>query len=254
MTFTEIPPVERLVCIVREAMNCGDMPMIERIVLAYRGTPYEAALLEHPELEALLPALREQYCIYETNDEWALRAGLIATPEKGFGGSTPIARTFAYVPLEAVAAGIEDGARYCHVGSGPLPETLLALRNFVGRAQLTGVDQSAEAIQLSREFVQVFAPRSAISFLHAAGDDLDYRGFTHIHVAALVRPEYGTVQSICDTADDNVVLLLRTVSGLGSLVYQPLAAETESLLEARGFKRAATVRGHAIMQTAIYRR
>ena len=254
MTLAPTQVVATLVSEVEEALQRGDMRSIEKIVLTHRGTTYEPQLLADPRIQRLVERLRTAYCAYETDDEYTLRIWLLQAETGQIAGSAPIERTHTFAPLEAAAAGIGDNANYCHVGSGPLPETLLAIRAVAPSASLTGIDADAQATSLGREFTRAIAPGSAIRFLHAAGHTVDYRGFTHVHIAVLVRPEYDVVQRVCDTADAGVTVLLRTAAGLGSLLYRPVGQETELLLLRHGFTRTAIVRGHAIMETAIYRR
>lgn len=254
MTLTAGRLVSVITDDIEEALAAGNMPAIEQVVLMHRGTPYEKYVMDSPRIRRLLARLRAAYCAYETADEQRLHSRLLSQPMQGLRGSVPVERTFAYVPLEVTAAGVANDARYCHVGSGPLPETLLAMRAAAPGASLTGIDADAEAVDSSRRFIRAMQPHGAISFLHAAGDSLDYRGFTHVHVAVLVRPEYAVVKCVCETADAGATVMLRTAEGLGSLLYEPISPKTELFLTEQGFARVATVRGHAIMQTAIYRR
>lgn len=243
-----------LVQSVKEAIARGDMQALEGIVLNYRHSEYAGYLMMDLGIEALIPQMRKAYCEYETKDERRLRDELVAQGAPLIAGSAPIERTYKYVPLEAAAAGIDNSANYCHVGSGPFPETLIAMRKFAPRAALWGIDADFEATDLAREFADAAWPGAGITFGTAQGRELDYRTFTHVHVAVLVRPETDVVRAICETGDPGVKVMLRTAESLGTWLYQPIAQETEEVLKAYGFTRREYVRGHAIMNTAIYQR
>jgi hypothetical protein len=254
MELTVSPSYNQLVSDIEEAYHRGDMPALEKIVLAYRGSEQALYVSSDSRVTKLIPRIRRSYCEYETREEQRLRAKLVESHAPLIAGSEPIERTYKYVPLEAQLAGIHDGVRYCHVGSGPLPETLLAMRNYSPLASLTGIDADPEMLRLGKELADAAWPGNAISFYTAYGDDIDYRGYTHVHVAVLVRPELNVVKCVCDTADRDVTIMLRTVEGLGGLLYEPVARETELFLLEQGFQRIGIVRGHAIMNTHIYKR
>lgn len=254
MELTVSPSYNQLVSDIEEAYHRGDMPALEKIVLSYRDHRHAAYLLSDLRVAKLIPKLRRMYCEYETNEERLLRDKLLEKHVPLIAGSAPIERTYKYVPYEARAADMHNDARYCHVGSGPLPETLIAMRNYAPLASLSGIDADIDVLCIGREFAGAVWPGNGISFLPARGDDIDYRGFTHVHIAVMVRPEFDVVKCVCDTADREVTIMLRTVEGLGKMLYEPVAKETEALLAEHGFRRISVVRGHAIMNTAIFRR
>jgi hypothetical protein len=254
MKLAVSPTYEKLVSEVLEVVEVGDMPALEKIVLDHRCSGFASHLARDERLTPLVAGMRAAYCVYETNEELRLRDRLVMEAAPLIKGSVPVERTFRYVPAEARAAGISDASRYCHVGSGPLPETILAMRNVAPFASLTGVDADRNMLVLGKEFANAAWPGNAISFLHAQGNEIDYRGFTHVHLAVLVRPERQTVECICETADEDVTIMLRNVDGLGGWLYEPAAGETQEVLLDYGFRRVELVRGHTIMHTEIYRR
>lgn len=254
MVLTVSPSYNQLVSDIERAYDAGDMPALERIVLTYRTSEHAFYLMGDPRVSRLIPGMRRKYSEYEVREEQYLRAKLLESNTPLIAGSAPVERTYKYVPLEAKSAGIHNDVRYCHVGSGPLPETLLAMRNYAPLASLTGIDADPEMLRLGKEAADAAWPGNAISFFSANGDDIDYQGYTHVHIAVLVRPELNVVKCVCETAERDVTIMLRTVEGLGELLYEPIAKETQEYLLEQGFQRTSIVRGHAIMSTQIYRR
>lgn len=242
---------------------------LERMVFDNRATQLENVILKDPRFAAYAVQTQRIYNDYEVHDEYKSRNQLLETIEQfglptqsGLTGSLldvspPIKRTYQYAFMEAKLGSLGKGSRYCHIGCGSFPETLMAMRTYLGTVgEVTGIDLDERALSYGASFVEVFGMRGSIDFLHAPGDQVDYSRYSHIHMAVLVRPEDQVIERICQTAstEHTVTILLRSAYGLGRLIYEPIAAQTEANLVAHGFKSLKTLRGHAIMQTQLFRR
>lgn len=255
MKLAEESTYTRMVSDIEEAATKGNMPLLERTLLRCRGASDMPYIFSDFRIQSIIPRVRAAYFAYEMQEALRLREAVLQEPAPRIAGSAPIVRVYRYAPFEAQAAGITNSSRYCHVGSGPFPETGLAVRAFAPAASVSCVDTDYQMMCYAREVVSALWPvGSGVTFLSAWGHEISYVGFTHVHVSARVRPERSTVQAICETADHGVTIMLRTAEGLESLLYEPISDETLAMLHEHGFRRIATVRGRAFTQTLIFRR
>lgn len=227
MTLATPADYQKLVSDIQEAVRSDDLSALETLVQKHHRSGFAAYLLVDPRIMQLLARARNMYDTFE-----------------------PLA---SYISLEVDAAKLSDDSRYCYIGCGPFPHTLLGMRRRARRAALIGIDNDVDVVGRARKFANAVKP-SGISFWLASGEDLDYRGFTHVHIGVFVRPEFEVVRAVCETADAGVTIMLRTVEMLACLLCQPIAAETMALLEFYGFRLVTVVRDRDIVCTAVYRR
>lgn len=245
---------DRMVGGIEEAARTGNMQALESYVLKHRLHPQVPYLMADARLERLIPGVRAAYREYEISERLRLYHELVEQPAPRIVGSALVARAFRYASFEAECAGVSAASNYCYVGSGPLPEAALAVRGWARDAAVTCIDADYDIGTVGRRFVSALWPGIRMSFMSAVGYELDYRGFTHIHVSALERSEFLTVKCICETADPGATIMLRSAESLGTLLYEPVSDETRVLLESHGFRRVSTIRGRTVMNTVIYRR
>jgi hypothetical protein len=218
----------KLVSDIQEAVRANDLSALEILVREHRKGEVAPYLLVDPRITHLVSRMRSMYDTFEPHD--------------------------TFIALEAEAARLGDDSRYCYVGCGPFPQTLLGMRNKAPMAALIGIDKDVDVLGRARKFVNAAVPGSGISFWYGSGEELDYRGLTHVHIDVSVRPEFDIVRAVCETADKGVTIMLRTVEMLACLLCQPIAAETVALLVSYGFERAMVVRDGSIVCTSVYRR
>lgn len=241
---------------------------LERLVFDNRGTEIEAIIMNDPRFATYAAHTRRIYDAYEVHDEYKSRHQLLEAlntfSHPGRTGLTdnlldmspPIRRTYRYAFLEAALGNLAEDSAYCHIGCGSFPETVMAMNSYLNNQGLVaGIDFDERALSLGKAFIEKFGVNNA-EFICARGDAVDYSRFTHIHLAVLVRPEQSVIKQICSTASKkhDVTLLLRSAYGLGSLIYEPLSEASKKILKKNGFTYIKTLRGHAIMQTELYRR
>ena len=159
--------------------------------------------------------------VYELYEEFIETRALL----DALNGSDPLEnpqlkRTFLYAQKEAASAKITSSSRVAFVGSGPFPETALALSSATG-CTVTCIDHHPEAVVLS----QALFDKHRLHKLTAICIDarlFDYSAFTHILVAVLARPKKEILNQIARTCDKKTCVICRSVEGLKTLIYEPL--------------------------------
>lgn len=159
--------------------------------------------------------------VYELYEEFIETRALLAALD----GTDPLdnpqlKRTFEYAQKEALAANITTTSNVAFVGSGPFPETALALLQATG-CTITCIDHHPEAVVLS----QALFDKHHLHKLNSVCSDarsFDYSAFTHVLVAVLARPKKEILDRIAKTCDNDTCIICRTVEGLKALIYEPL--------------------------------
>eukprot|EP00435_Cladocopium_sp_Y103_P049457 s1217_g14.t3 len=129
--------------------------------------------------------------------------------------------------LETMGHRPGPGDHIVFVGGGPLPFSALDYF-FQTRAKITVVESDPLAVQLSSALLGQLNLTGSINVQHAAGEVFDYKGATHLIVAALVRDEHLVIQHALDTAALSVIGA-RSADGLRSILYPPLHMATQDL-------------------------
>ncbi|RJQ22496.1 hypothetical protein C4580_00395 [Candidatus Woesearchaeota archaeon] len=162
-------------------------------------------------------ATRATYELYEEFLE--TRALLDALNGKDPFANPQLKRTFSFAQEEARAANITAKSTVAFIGSGPFPESALAIRKATG-CTLTCIDHHPEAIVLSQElFTRLKINAQTIC---ADARTLDYSQYTHIFIAVLARPKSEIIDTIIKTCPSRATIICRTADGLRQLIYEPL--------------------------------
>ena len=85
------------------------------------------------------------------------------------------------------------------VGGGPLPFSAIEYMLQSG-AKITVVEQNPWAVQLSTVLIKQLGLKN-VAVEYASGERFDYKGATHLIVAALVRHDDAVIRRAMDTAD-----------------------------------------------------
>ena len=109
------------------------------------------------------------------------------------------------------------------VGGGPLPFSAIEYSLQTGHVNITIVEQNLLAAQLSRALLKQLGFKN-IHVEHAAGEQFDYNGVTHLVLAALVRNDEQVIRRAMKHAGDRslAVIGVRSATGLRSVLYAPL--------------------------------
>lgn len=129
--------------------------------------------------------------------------------------------------LETMGHRPRPGDNLIFVGGGPLPFSALDYFFQTG-ANITVVESDHLAAQLSSALLRQLNLTGNIKVQHAAGEMFDYKGATHLIVAALVQDEHLVIQRALDTAALSVIGA-RSADGLRSILYPPLHMATQDL-------------------------
>jgi len=235
--------------------------LIECIVFENRQSDQFNTIELDPEFIKRARITRAIYSKYEVALEAQVSSELLELPRdvdllESLNKSKyqPIARTLNFARLEAEALECGRDKVCCHIGHGAFPETLFALRKYLsGNDRLVGFDFDQMAHRKAEELITKFDIRS-IEITQEYGERVDYSQFCHIHVAVLVRPISSLIRKVIETAPQDATLVLRNVSGLGALVYEPISSSAIQLLTQSGFRKVNTVWGHAIVHSEVFSR
>ncbi|NJL44135.1 MAG: hypothetical protein HC945_02355, partial [Nitrosarchaeum sp.] len=127
-------------------------------------------------------------------------------------------RTFEFAKIEGTRAEITKNSQVLFVGSGPYPETALAIHHIFG-CPITCLDINPVACGLSSYLMR--KNRIPIVVLQGNGTTFRYQGYTHIIVAALAKPKRDILRQICQSTDHGVTVIVRTIQGLRTMIYEP---------------------------------
>ena len=120
--------------------------------------------------------------------------------------------------LETMGHRPRPGDNLVFVGGGPLP--LSALDYFLQTgAKITIVESDSLAVQLSSALLGQLNLTGSINVQHAAGEMFDYKGATHLVVAALVKDEHLVIQRALGTAALSVVGARRGLPAVQNWVF-----------------------------------
>jgi len=150
--------------------------------------------------------------------------------------------------LEALVSGMNAKSNVVFVGSGPQPNSVMAYAGHAGK--VTGIDCDPEAIMQSR--LKIPKPlKSKILLETGYGETFNYRGYSHIVLAAMVPDKQAVLRRIRNTADPNAWVILRDTRGLKGALYPPSQIDTIP-----GFDKIAEIHGNAqnITHAIIFRK
>jgi hypothetical protein len=210
--------------------------------MAERNQNEIAAILGAPEIQSIIPSLRQLLGRAEHEMEYFCAAAMIdgkIEAEPRFSSY----RNFIYrqnyealitAELHAmkwrdqtrpVRAGCESIAL---VGAGPLPMSAIMLHQRTG-LRVTCIDSSEKACQLGRQLIFFLAAEEAghkdidkmIHFIHASGEEHDYRLHPVIFIASLVESKEKIIGRIMDTSNAITTTIIRSAEGLSTLLYRP---------------------------------
>ena len=130
----------------------------------------------------------------------------------------------AYAPLADLLGELEPELglveRAAVIGAGPLPDSLLCLRDLYPSALLTGFDSDREAIAHGGRLLDQLGI-DGIELRQAPGAEIDYAGFDLLCLSVFATPRAAILERIGATADPGARLILREPRGAATLVFEP---------------------------------
>jgi hypothetical protein len=202
---------------------------IERLEALARGVSLDPKvkkeILESPWFQKAIAFTRNYYAAWEVGMEQStaklfkreLGSDLSKLRSLGWGG---LERTFLFAREECNAMGVHPHAHVAFVGSGPLPESAMAITLQFGCA-VTCVDCDEHALSTSQALIEESDLRERFSFLHMAGEKVDFSEFSHVWVAVMASNKPTIIRRVFET-NPAALISCRTAADLKSLLYEPL--------------------------------
>lgn len=130
----------------------------------------------------------------------------------------------AYAPLADLLGELEPELgtveRAAVIGAGPLPDSLLCLRDAFPGSRLTGFDSDPDAVAHGRRLLERLGI-DGIELRHAPGAEIDCAGFDLLCLSVFAIPRAAILERIAATADPGTRLILREPHGAATLVFEP---------------------------------
>lgn len=120
------------------------------------------------------------------------------------------------VTHEYVCADLRPGARVLVLGSGSFPITAVELARR--GCEVTAVDRDETTLTIARSVADIAGV--AVTWLHADGLVLDYRGYDAVVVALHVEPKVQVLRRIISTADPQTRIAYRNPRGSLCAAYR----------------------------------
>jgi hypothetical protein len=213
-----------------------------RDTMAERSPREVAAILNAPSIQQIIPSLRQLLGRAEYEMENFCAAAMIddeieAEPRfssyrnfiyRGNYDALVSAELHAmkwHGQTQPVRAGCESIA---FVGAGPLPISAIMLHQRTG-LRVTCIDSNERAFQLGQRLICLLAAKEAghkdidkmIHFIHAFGEEHDYRMHPVVFIASLVENKEQIINRIVDTSNAATTTIIRSAEGLSTLLYRP---------------------------------
>jgi len=124
------------------------------------------------------------------------------------------------------------------VGCGPMPETVLWVRDNTSIPDIIGIDNAHEAIHLCRRLVNQLC-LNRVHFQHVDARDYNYKSADLVFVANFVAAKTGILDRIAQTGNSRTQILVEVPTGLQRLVYSDfvlhrfLTVEQEAMTDSR---------------------
>ncbi|MCK8825984.1 nicotianamine synthase family protein [Fuchsiella alkaliacetigena] len=128
------------------------------------------------------------------------------------------------VEKEIKAAGLKEGMKILHIGSGPLPMTAISLAEQ--GYQVQGVDNDSQAITVASNLVKELELDDKVSFNRTEGVEVDTSVFDAIWLSLHVHPKDKVLKEIIVDLKAGQRIVYRNPRGILSLAYPRLEPET----------------------------
>jgi hypothetical protein len=162
---------------------------------------------EQEELFSSLPVVRQVRDLYEH----------ACTLTEDLDANNSDSSIVAYIDQESTALCVDNMSNVVFIGCGSVPESVLLYSELA--AHVTGLECRPDAVLLARNAT---ADKPNVTIHEGLGEEYDYRGFGHIVVALMVRDKSRILEQIAITANDATRVIVRTVSGVRTMLHEPL--------------------------------
>lgn len=124
--------------------------------------------------------------------------------------------------IEAMPAALNG--KLAFIGCGPVPMTLILLNRLYGIRSI-GLDNSFEAISLSKKVIQCLGLEKKIEIVHGDEFHLSKLDWNMVLVAALAEPKariFKNLRKVLKERKERVPVIFRTYTGMRAVLYEPV--------------------------------
>lgn len=212
------------------ALNHEDLYRLYQLLddLAHMETGVHLAglILNEPDIRGELPAIRSYYSAFFSIHERHLAEELLKSkvPWNTLKSFPLYPRYEALVRSQIQAMHPAPGSRLAFIGCGSVPMTLILMSRLYG-IQCMGLDNSTEAVNLSKKVIQCLGLGKEIKIIQGDESELQGSDWDLVLVAALAEPKariFQTLRKILKERKEHVPVIFRTYTGMRAVLYEPV--------------------------------
>ena len=198
------------------------------------GNQLAELILTDPDIDGLLPTVRDYYTTFFDLHESALAREIMAAADPWHSleifGLYPRYMTLIRTQIEAL--DLPRPKRLAFIGCGPVPLSLILLHRLYGIDSI-GLDSDPQAVSLAQQCLERLELNEAIKIIQGDEKSLADIDWDLVLVAALAEPKARIFTNLHQTmaATRKRPVICRTYSGLRGLLHSPLTAD-----DYRGFR------------------
>ncbi|MBW2099934.1 MAG: nicotianamine synthase [Deltaproteobacteria bacterium] len=124
--------------------------------------------------------------------------------------------------IEAMPSALNS--KLAFIGCGPVPMTLILLNRLYGIRSI-GLDNSFEAVSLSKKVIQCLGLGKEIEIIHGDESHLGKLDWNIVLVAALAEPKaliFKNLRNVLKVRKERVPVIFRTYTGMRAVLYDPV--------------------------------
>jgi len=124
--------------------------------------------------------------------------------------------------IEAMPAALNS--KLAFIGCGPVPMTLILLNRLYGIRSI-GLDNSFEAVSLSKKVIQCLGLGKEIEIIHGDESHLSKLDWDMVLIAALAKPKariFQNLRKVLKERKEHVSVIFRTYTGMRTVLYEPV--------------------------------
>jgi len=189
------------------------------------GIHLAGLILDEPDIRGELPVIRSYYSTFFSIHEVHLAEELLTSdsPWETLRSFPLYPRYEALVRDQIEAMHIPAHSTLIFIGCGSVPASLVLMSRLYG-IRSVGLENSSEAVELSRKVIQRLGLEKKIEIVHGDDSDLEKLDWGAVLVSALAEPKARIFQSLRQVLKKraHVPVIFRTYSGMRAILYEPV--------------------------------
>ncbi|RZB33075.1 MAG: hypothetical protein SRB2_04140 [Desulfobacteraceae bacterium Eth-SRB2] len=190
------------------------------------GVHLAGLILDEPDIRQELSVIRSYYSAFFSIHEKHLAEDLLKShdPWETLKSFPLYPRYEALVRNQIEAVHTAPGSRLAFIGCGSVPMTLILMSRLYG-IQSTGLDNSAETVNLSKKIIQCLGLGKEVEIIQGDESGLRDLDWDLVLVAALAEPKariFQTLRKILKERKEHVPVIFRTYTGMRAVLYEPV--------------------------------